>query len=207
MTQDAGAAIEPFVVADTRNGPVLVDAGAVVHSFSRLEGPCYVGPESWVLGAKLRGGTVGPRCRVGGEFEASILHANSNKYHDGFLGHSYVGEWVNLGAGTQISDLRKRAICNYYRILKRPIPLHLRLFYTNRVLYNRGVFRSFARGIDSAMPSFVRPRSRTKLVPLLRRSSTRVMRARSPSSPPPRLCLVSGTRVTRRQSCRVSFIR
>jgi UDP-N-acetylglucosamine diphosphorylase/glucosamine-1-phosphate N-acetyltransferase len=100
------ATVEPFVVADTRRGPVLIDRGAILHSFSRLEGPCYVGLESWILGAKLRGGTVGPRCRVGGEFEASILQGYSNKYHDGFLGHSYVGEWVNLAAGTQVSDLR-----------------------------------------------------------------------------------------------------
>src|SRR6185503_20580297 len=68
--------------------------------------PCYVGPESWILGAKLRGGTVGPWCRVGGEVEASVVQGYSNKCHDGFLGHSYLGEWVNLGAGTQVSDLR-----------------------------------------------------------------------------------------------------
>jgi UDP-N-acetylglucosamine diphosphorylase/glucosamine-1-phosphate N-acetyltransferase len=100
------AVIDPFVVADSRKGPVIIDRGARIFSFSLLEGPCYVGPESWVLGAKLRGGTVGPHCRVGGEVEASILHGYSNKYHDGFLGHSYVGEWVNLAAGTQVSDLR-----------------------------------------------------------------------------------------------------
>jgi len=101
------ATIEPFVSADTRHGPVLIDRGAVVQSFSRLEGPCYIGQESWILGANLRGGSsIGPRCRIGGEVEASIVHANSNKYHEGFLGHSYVGEWVNLGAATQTSDLR-----------------------------------------------------------------------------------------------------
>ena len=99
--------IEPYVVADTRQGPVLIDRGAVVHSFSRLEGPCYVGPESWIMGAKLRGATsIGPRCRIGGEVEASIVHGHSNKYHEGFLGHSYLGEWVNLAAATQTSDLR-----------------------------------------------------------------------------------------------------
>src|SRR5262249_12266109 len=80
---------------------------AVVGAFTRLEGPCYVGPHTHVLGAKIRAGTsLGPHCRIGGEVEASILHGNSNKYHDGFLGHSYVGEWVNLGAGTHNSDLR-----------------------------------------------------------------------------------------------------
>jgi UDP-N-acetylglucosamine diphosphorylase/glucosamine-1-phosphate N-acetyltransferase len=100
------ASLDPYVVADTRQGPVLIDRGATIHAFSRLEGPCYVGPESHVLGAKLRGGTIGPFCRVGGEFEASILQGYTNKYHDGFLGHSYLGEWVNLAAGTQVSDLR-----------------------------------------------------------------------------------------------------
>src|SRR5205823_12729762 len=69
--------------------------------------PCWVGPGTHVLGAKVRAGTsLGPGCRVGGEVEASIVHGHSNKYHDGFLGHSYVGEWVNLGAGTSNSDLR-----------------------------------------------------------------------------------------------------
>jgi UDP-N-acetylglucosamine diphosphorylase/glucosamine-1-phosphate N-acetyltransferase len=101
-----GAVVEPWVIADTTRGPVLIDAGAVVHAFSRLEGPCYVGKGSRVLGAKVRGGTIGPDCRVGGEVEASIFQGHSNKYHEGFLGHSYVGEWVNLGAGSQVSDLR-----------------------------------------------------------------------------------------------------
>jgi UDP-N-acetylglucosamine diphosphorylase/glucosamine-1-phosphate N-acetyltransferase len=100
------AVLDPYVVADSRSGPVLIDRAARIQSFSRLEGPCYVGPGSWILGAKLRGGTIGPCCRVGGEVEASILHGHANKYHDGFLGHSYVGEWVNLAAGTQVSDLR-----------------------------------------------------------------------------------------------------
>ncbi len=104
---DPTAHLDPMVVADTRDGPVVVDAGAVVHAFSRLEGPCYIGPRTQVLGAKIRAGTtLGPDCRIGGEIEASIVHGHSNKYHEGFLGHSYVGEWVNLGAGTHNSDLR-----------------------------------------------------------------------------------------------------
>jgi UDP-N-acetylglucosamine diphosphorylase/glucosamine-1-phosphate N-acetyltransferase len=101
------ASIEPHVVADTRNGPVVIDAGAVISAFTRLEGPCYIGRRSQVFGAKIRAGTsIGPNCRVGGEVEASIMHGHSNKYHEGFLGHSYVGEWVNIGAGAQTSDLR-----------------------------------------------------------------------------------------------------
>jgi UDP-N-acetylglucosamine diphosphorylase / glucose-1-phosphate thymidylyltransferase / UDP-N-acetylgalactosamine diphosphorylase / glucosamine-1-phosphate N-acetyltransferase / galactosamine-1-phosphate N-acetyltransferase len=101
------ATLEPFVFVDTRGGPVVIDAGVTVQSFSRLEGPCYVGRDSWIVGAKLRAGTtIGPQCRIGGEVEASIVQGYSNKYHDGFLGHSYVGAWVNLAAATQTSDLR-----------------------------------------------------------------------------------------------------
>jgi UDP-N-acetylglucosamine diphosphorylase/glucosamine-1-phosphate N-acetyltransferase len=104
---DPTAQLDPMVVADTTRGPVVIDREAVVTAFSRLEGPCYVGPNTHVLGAKVRAGTtIGPNCRIGGEVEASIVQGNSNKYHDGFLGHSYLGEWVNLGAGTHNSDLR-----------------------------------------------------------------------------------------------------
>ncbi|MBI2807137.1 MAG: hypothetical protein HYX68_19320 [Planctomycetes bacterium] len=101
------ARIEPLVFADTTHGPVVIDDGALVTAFSRLEGPCHIGPGTQVMGAKIRAGTsLGAHCRVGGEVEASILHGYSNKYHDGFLGHAYIGEWVNLGAGTHNSDLR-----------------------------------------------------------------------------------------------------
>src|SRR5262249_9143064 len=79
----------------------------VVAAFTRLEGPCYIGPGTHVMGAKVRAGTsLGPGCRIGGEVEASIVLGHSNKYHDGFLGHACLGAWVNLGAGTSNSDLR-----------------------------------------------------------------------------------------------------
>ncbi len=104
---DPAARLDPLVVADTTAGPVVIDREAVVAAFTRLEGPCYIGPGTHVLGAKIRAGTsLGPGCRIGGEVEASIVLGHSNKYHDGFLGHAYVGEWVNLGAGTSNSDLR-----------------------------------------------------------------------------------------------------
>jgi UDP-N-acetylglucosamine diphosphorylase/glucosamine-1-phosphate N-acetyltransferase len=103
---DPAARIEPHVLIDTTRGPVLIDRDAVVQAFSRIEGPCYIGRESQIVAAKLRGGSVGPQCRIGGEVESSIVQGFSNKYHDGFLGHSYVGEWVNFGAGSHTSDLR-----------------------------------------------------------------------------------------------------
>jgi len=102
-----GALVHPMVVIDAENGPVYLDEGATVHPFTRIEGPCYVGKKSLLLGAKCReGNSIGPMCRIGGEVEESIIQGYSNKYHDGFLGHAYVGEWVNLGALTTNSDLK-----------------------------------------------------------------------------------------------------
>ena len=101
------AQIHPFVCIDTNGGPVTIEADCEVHPFTRIEGPCYVGRGTILLGAKVREGcSFGPMCRVGGEVEESIMHGFSNKYHDGFLGHAYVGEWVNLGALTTNSDLK-----------------------------------------------------------------------------------------------------
>ncbi len=102
-----GAVIHPMVVIDAEHGPVYLDEGVEVHPFTRIEGPCYVGKKSILLGAKCREGmSIGAMCRVGGEVEESIIQGYSNKYHDGFLGHAYVGEWVNLGALTTNSDLK-----------------------------------------------------------------------------------------------------
>jgi UDP-N-acetylglucosamine diphosphorylase/glucosamine-1-phosphate N-acetyltransferase len=101
------ARIDPYTVFDTTNGPITVAAGAVVQPFTRIEGPCAIGRDTQLFRANLRGGvTLGPNCRIGGEVEHSIVHGFSNKYHEGFLGHAYVGEWVNLGAITSNSDLR-----------------------------------------------------------------------------------------------------
>lgn len=102
-----GAEIHPFVTIDTHGGPVTIESGTEVHPYTRIEGPCYIGRDSIVLGAKIREGcSFGPVCRIGGEIEESIIHGYSNKYHDGFLGHAYVGEWVNLGAQCTNSDLK-----------------------------------------------------------------------------------------------------
>ena len=101
------ARIDPYTVFDTTNGPIILGANVWVQPFSRIEGPCSIGPESQLFRANLRGCvSIGPTCRIGGEVEAAIVHGHSNKYHEGFLGHAYIGEWVNLGAITSNSDLR-----------------------------------------------------------------------------------------------------
>jgi UDP-N-acetylglucosamine diphosphorylase/glucosamine-1-phosphate N-acetyltransferase len=102
-----GVRIHPMVVLDAEHGPIYIDEEVEIHPFSRIEGPCYIGKKSILLGAKCReGSSIGPVCRIGGEVEESIIQGYSNKYHDGFLGHAYVGEWVNLGALTTNSDLK-----------------------------------------------------------------------------------------------------
>ena len=101
------ASVHPMVVLDTHGGPVIIDEGAKVFPHTRIEGPSYIGRDTHIVGGKIREGcSIGPVCRVGGELEESIIHGCSNKYHDGFLGHAYVGEWVNLGALTTNSDLK-----------------------------------------------------------------------------------------------------
>src|SRR5439155_18383601 len=89
-------------------GPILIQENATVEPLAYVEGPAVIGERTLVkVGAKIRGGSsIGPVCKVGGEVEASIFQGYANKQHDGFVGHSYVGEWVNLGANTVTSDLK-----------------------------------------------------------------------------------------------------
>ncbi|HEY0351283.1 MAG TPA: putative sugar nucleotidyl transferase [Gemmatimonadales bacterium] len=101
-----GATVEPGVVFDLRQGAVVVDQGAEIRNGSRLEGPMYVGSATRVLGGSLRGSVFGPECRVRGEIAASVFLGYANKSHDGFVGHSVLGHWVNLGAGTITSNLK-----------------------------------------------------------------------------------------------------
>ncbi len=101
-----GVEIYPQTVFDSSKGPIVIDEDARIMPFSYIAGPCYVGRGSWIVGGKISGSTIGPVCRIGGEVEESIIQGFSNKYHEGFLGHSYVGEWVNLAALTTVSDLK-----------------------------------------------------------------------------------------------------
>jgi UDP-N-acetylglucosamine diphosphorylase/glucosamine-1-phosphate N-acetyltransferase len=101
------ARIDPYTVFDTLGGPITVGPRAWIQPFTRVEGPCCIGAETQLFRANIRESvSIGPNCRIGGEVEDSIVHGFSNKYHEGFLGHAYVGEWVNLGAITSNSDLR-----------------------------------------------------------------------------------------------------
>ena len=102
----AEARVEPGVVFDTRDGPVRLADGVEVRAGCRLEGPLYVARSTVLLGGAIGSSSIGPVCRLRGEIEESVVLGYTNKAHDGFLGHSYLGRWVNLGALTANSDLK-----------------------------------------------------------------------------------------------------
>ena len=108
ITIAAGAVIKPGVVLDAESGPIEIDREAKIEPNAVIQGPAYIGEKCIVRPtAVIREDTsLGPQCRVGGEIEASIFQGFSNKQHDGFVGHSYVASWVNLGADTVTSDLK-----------------------------------------------------------------------------------------------------
>ncbi|HQT90884.1 MAG TPA: GlmU family protein, partial [Candidatus Kryptobacter bacterium] len=103
-----GAKVKPGAVLDAEKGPIYIarDVEVMPHAFIR--GPVFIGEGSMIkAGAKIYENTsIGEMCKVGGEVEDSIIHAHSNKQHEGFVGHSYLGEWVNIGAGSNTSDLK-----------------------------------------------------------------------------------------------------
>ena len=104
----SGAVVKPCCVIDAENGPIYIADGTTIMPNTSIQGPAYIGPNSTIqMASRLREGTnIGEVCKVGGEIENSIMHSYSNKQHDGFLGHAYVGQWVNLAADTINSDLK-----------------------------------------------------------------------------------------------------
>ncbi len=98
----------PGIVLDASKGPIIIESDVQIMAHSFVQGPCHIGKGSIIkAGAQIYSGTVlGPVCKIGGEVEQSIFHGYANKQHQGFVGHSYVGEWVNLGALTTTSDLK-----------------------------------------------------------------------------------------------------
>jgi UDP-N-acetylglucosamine diphosphorylase/glucosamine-1-phosphate N-acetyltransferase len=98
--------VEPGSVFDVRNGPIRLSDDVVVKAHTRMEGPTFVGPGTTVLGGSISEASFGPVCKIRGEVECSVVLGYSNKAHDGFIGHTYVGRWVNLGAFTTNSDLK-----------------------------------------------------------------------------------------------------
>jgi len=100
--------IKPNVTLDASDGPIYVDKGVKILSNTYIAGPVYIGEKTFVKANTqiYHGTSIGPVCKAGGEIENSIIHSYSNKQHEGFLGHAYLGSWVNIGASSNNSDLK-----------------------------------------------------------------------------------------------------
>jgi UDP-N-acetylglucosamine diphosphorylase/glucosamine-1-phosphate N-acetyltransferase len=103
-----GASLGQYVVTEIGQGPIVLEAGARIGPYCYLSGPVHLGAGTRVLehAAIKEAVALGHTTKVGGEVEASSIEPYTNKQHHGFLGHSYLGSWVNLGAGTCNSDLK-----------------------------------------------------------------------------------------------------
>lgn len=102
------ARLGDYVVTDTKSGPVILESNATTGPFCYLNGPAYIGHGAKLIehAAVKDAVSIGHTTKIGGEVEASIIEPYTNKQHHGFLGHSYLGSWINLGAGTCNSDLK-----------------------------------------------------------------------------------------------------
>jgi UDP-N-acetylglucosamine diphosphorylase/glucosamine-1-phosphate N-acetyltransferase len=103
---ERGATVEPHVVLDATTGPILVRRAAIVRAFTRIVGPCAIASGATILGDRVHGCSIGEGSIVRGEISEAVVLGHANKAHDGFVGHSYLGRWVNLGAGTITSNLK-----------------------------------------------------------------------------------------------------
>lgn len=100
--------IGEYFLTDTSNGPIIIDSDTTIGPFCYIIGPVYIGKNSKVIehAAIKDRVAIANTSKIGGEVEGSIIESYTNKQHHGFLGHSFLGSWVNLGAGTCNSDLK-----------------------------------------------------------------------------------------------------
>lgn len=140
--------IHPTAVVDASSGPIYLGDDVSVGAQAVLEGPLYLGagscvhPHAWLHG----GNAIGPVCRIGGEMHGCVFHGYTNKQHDGFLGHAYVGSWVNLGAGSANSDLK-----NTYGTIR--VPINGREIETGLQFFGAVVADHVKIGINAAIPT------------------------------------------------------
>ena len=119
--------IQPNVVMDATAGPIVIDDNVTIKSNTHLEGPLYVGCGSTISPLTyVKNSVIGPLCKIGGELNSVVVEGYTNKVHYGFLGNSYIGEWVNLGAGTSNSNLKN----NYGKVR---VQMNDEVFDTNRI--------------------------------------------------------------------------
>jgi len=111
---EEGVSIKAAIL-NAENGPIYLGKGSSISEGAVIRGPFALGEDSTInIHARMRGDiSIGPNCKVGGEVSNSVIFGNSNKGHEGFLGNSVLGEWCNLGADTNVSNLK-----NSYDLVK-----------------------------------------------------------------------------------------
>ncbi|RMF41550.1 MAG: glucose-1-phosphate thymidylyltransferase [Planctomycetota bacterium] len=157
-----GARLGQYVLTETSDGPIVIDEGASVGPYTLLRGPLYIGPNCRILehAAIKDAVSLGHTTKIGGEVEASVVEPFTNKQHHGFLGHSYLGSWINLGAGTCNSDLK-----NTYGTVNMEYPtgkaatgmqfLGCAMGDYSKTAINTGIFTGKVIGVCSMMYGFV----------------------------------------------------
>jgi glucose-1-phosphate thymidylyltransferase len=157
-----GAKLGEYVLTETGDGPIIIDENASIGPYTLLRGPIYVGPGCRVLehAAIKDAVSLGHTTKIGGEVEAAVVEPYSNKQHHGFLGHSYLGSWINLGAGTCNSDLK-----NTYGTVNMEYPagksatgmqfLGCVMGDYSKTAINTGIFTGKVIGVCSMMYGFV----------------------------------------------------
>ncbi len=105
---EEGAKVYAGCIINAEAGPVYIGKDAEILEGTMIRGPLAAGEHSVIkMGAKIYGATtIGPGCKVGGEINNVVFFANSNKAHDGYLGNAVIGEWCNMGADTNCSNLK-----------------------------------------------------------------------------------------------------
>ncbi|MDA0657366.1 MAG: putative sugar nucleotidyl transferase [Planctomycetota bacterium] len=149
--------VEP-VVTDCRLGPIVLDKDVEVNAFTQLTGPIYVGPHAQIQPHSCIVGpvAVGERVKLGGEVESSVVDSRSNKKHFGYLGHSYLGSWVNLGAGTVTGNLKHTYGEIRMRYADRTVATAMQFLGTimadySRTSINTGIYTGRSVGVCSLL--------------------------------------------------------
>lgn len=143
-----GSRVKPGCVLDAEEGPIYIGEDAEIMPNAVIVGPAYIGRGSVILpAARLRQGTnIGEGCKVGGEVSNAIIHSHSNKQHDGFLGDSYVGSWVNIGAGAVTSNLK-----NTYGSVHAKLDTGKKLVDTKVMFFGSAIGDHAKIGINSSL--------------------------------------------------------
>lgn len=159
------AKIHPLTSLDPKDGIIIIDKEAQVNAFSEIRGNCFIGPYSIIDRAYIHDEvTIGFNCRISGEIESSIVSDYSNKHHTGFLGHSYLGEWVNIGAMTTTSDLKNNYSNIKFELRKNIVDsgqIKMGSLFGDHVKCSIGLMINCGTIIGECTILFVSPKSKT----------------------------------------------